>query len=219
MSEVWTYRLQDLLLFSPRVYWRTFELQNEAVWPAQLVTVVAGLALIALVRGRLRAVGIAIALALAGLWTFVGWSFLWNRYSSINWAIAYVAPMFILQAVLLVAAAAWREGLVPDRAGPRRRGGLLLAGAAIVAYPLAPPFFARPLAGAEVFGVAPDPTAVATLGFVLVSRGKLAPLLLPIPLAWLLLSGLTLHTMQDAQAWLPFAAIAITPVVLLLRSE
>jgi hypothetical protein len=38
MSEWWTYRPEDFLLFSPRVYWRMFELQNEVAcgpgnWP------------------------------------------------------------------------------------------------------------------------------------------------------------------------------------------
>ena len=32
-SEWWTYSLSDLLLFSPRTYYRLFELYNEAVWP------------------------------------------------------------------------------------------------------------------------------------------------------------------------------------------
>ena len=29
----WSYRLSDFLLFSPRVYWRMFELHNAALWP------------------------------------------------------------------------------------------------------------------------------------------------------------------------------------------
>ena len=33
MSEWWTYRLDDFLLFSPRVYWRMFELANAALFP------------------------------------------------------------------------------------------------------------------------------------------------------------------------------------------
>jgi hypothetical protein len=33
MSEWWTYSLSDFLLFSPRTYYRLFELYNLAVWP------------------------------------------------------------------------------------------------------------------------------------------------------------------------------------------
>jgi len=39
MSEWWTYRPEDFLLFSPRVYWRLFELHNEALWPAQIAAI------------------------------------------------------------------------------------------------------------------------------------------------------------------------------------
>jgi hypothetical protein len=169
-------------------------------------------------QGR-RLAGVAVGAILAVLWTLLGWSFLWGRYSAINWAMAYVAPAFILQAILLAAACVWKGRLAFDRPGLRRNGGLSLAGAAIAVYPLLPPFFGRPMAAAEVFGVAPDPTVIATLGFLLASRGRLAPLLYPIPLAWLLLSGLTLYTMRDAQAWLPLLAIAATLAGLLLRSK
>ena len=37
MSEWWTYRAEDFLLFSPRVYWRMFELHNTALWPLHLL--------------------------------------------------------------------------------------------------------------------------------------------------------------------------------------
>lgn len=43
MTEWWTYSPADFLLFSPRVYYRLFELHNEAVWPAQVLTLGLGL--------------------------------------------------------------------------------------------------------------------------------------------------------------------------------
>ena len=44
MSEWWTYRLSDFLMFAPRTYHRLFELHNAEVWPLQIVTIAAGLA-------------------------------------------------------------------------------------------------------------------------------------------------------------------------------
>ena len=160
--------------------------------------------------------GLWIALILAALWAFVGWSFLWSRYAAINWAIAYVAPAFGLQALLLAIAAA-RGGLAFDRRDIAARLGLLLAVIGLVAYPLLPPLFGRPWTSAEVFGIAPDPTAIVTLGILLAASGRLVPLLFPIPLLWLLLSGLTLRTMGDPQAWLPLSAAAAAVVLLILR--
>ena len=51
MSEWWTYRPSDFLMFAPRTYWRLFELHNEAWWPAQaIVSVLAALRLVGLRR-------------------------------------------------------------------------------------------------------------------------------------------------------------------------
>ena len=52
MSEWWTYRAEDFLLFSPRVYWRMFELHNAALWPLHLLTLAAGLIVILLIARR-----------------------------------------------------------------------------------------------------------------------------------------------------------------------
>ena len=42
MPEWWTYSLSDFLLFSPRTYYRLFELYNAAVWPGQVLAVAVG---------------------------------------------------------------------------------------------------------------------------------------------------------------------------------
>ncbi|RWM20774.1 MAG: hypothetical protein E5X53_13020 [Mesorhizobium sp.] len=217
MLEWWTYRLEDFLLFSPRVYWRMFELANAAFWPVHLLTLAAGLALVLLVLRRAHRHSLWVALVLAALFAFVGWSFLWSRYAVINWAIAYVAPAFGLQALLLLAIGGAQGGLAFDRQDIAGRLGLLLIAVGLVVYPLLPPLFGRPWVSAEVFGIAPDPTAIAALGVLLAASGGLVPLLFPIPLLWLLLSGLTLHVMGDPQAWLPLLAAGTTVAVLALR--
>jgi hypothetical protein len=218
MSEWWTYRPEDFLLFSPRVYWRMFELQNETLWPLHLVTVAAGLVIILVLLRRPKHGGGLIGFFLAALWVFVGWTFLWNRYAAINWAITYVIPIFALQALMLAIASITRGGLTFDRRGVAGWAGLLLATSALVLYPLLPPLTERPLPSAEVFGIAPDPTAIVTLGLLLAARGRLLPTLLPIPLLWCVLSSLTLWAMDDQQAWLPLLVVAIVLVALGLQS-
>ncbi|RUV26031.1 MULTISPECIES: DUF6064 family protein [unclassified Mesorhizobium] len=217
MSEWWTYRLEDFLLFSPRVYWRMFELANAAFWPLHLLTLGAGLAIVLLVLRRPPRHGLWIALVLAALFAFVGWSFLSSRYAVINWAIAYVAPAFGLQALLLAFGGAARGGLAFEQRDIAARLGLLIMAAGLVVYPLLPPLFRRPWTSAEVFGIAPDPTAITTLGVLLAASGGPVPLLFAIPLLWLLLSGLTLHAMGDPQAWPPLLAAGTTVAALALR--
>ena len=112
MSEWWTYCLTNFLLFSPRTYYRLFELYNADVWPLQLVTLALGVA-IAFLIWRARAwSGRAIAAILAALWLFVAWAYLLERYDTINWAARYFAIAFVLQAALLV----W-TGVIRNRLG------------------------------------------------------------------------------------------------------
>ena len=217
MSEWWAYRPEDLLLFSPRVYWRMFELHNAAFWPLHLATLAAGLAIVLLALRPSRGQVLWVALILAALWAFVGWSFLWNRYAAINWAIEYAAPAFGLQAMLLAIVGGARGGLAFGRRDIAGWLGLMIAVIGLVVYPLLPSLFGRPWTSAEVFGIEPDPTAIATLGVLLAASGRLLPLLFPIPLLWLLISGLTLHTMGDPQAWMPLLTAGIVIAALVLR--
>ena len=80
---------------------------------------------------------------------------------------------------------------------------------AVLISPLVGLWFERSWSGLELFGSAPDPTTLATLGVLTLVRHPLGPILLPIPLAWALFSGLTLLAMDDP-LWplLPSAALA-----------
>jgi hypothetical protein len=113
MLEWWTYRPEDFLLFSPRVYWRMLELHNAALWPLHVLALAAGLIIVLLIAWRPRSS--APWLVLAILWIFVGWSFLWNRYADINWAAAYVAPAFAVEGVLLLVCGPLLDAVIFDR--------------------------------------------------------------------------------------------------------
>ncbi len=213
MSEWWTYSLSDFLLFSPRTYYRLFELYNLAVWPWQILAIGLGLVVLALwLRGGAWQ-GRAIAAILAACWLFVAWAYLLARYDTINWAASYFAVAFAIEALLLV----W-TGLVRDRLS--LRPGRDVAGAtglgifvfALFAWPLIGPVAGRPWLQAEIFGVAPDPTVVATLG-VLVAADRTRWELLVVPLLWCAISGATLWTMQAPDAWLVPAAALLALVL------
>jgi hypothetical protein len=219
MTEWWDYRLSDFLLFSPRAYWRLFELHNDAFWPLPIVTLALGMAALLLAVLRPRHQGRPIAILLAILWAFVGWSFLWQRYATINWAAAYVAPLFAVEALLLLIVGGMLDRLSFDQRSARRIAGFALVTLGL-AYPLLAPLSGRPWQAAEGFGLAPDPTSIATLGFLLLARGGSVLLLLLIPLLWCLASSVTLHAMNDRQAWVPFAAamLAVAAAALVLRT-
>ena len=73
MSEWWTYSLSDFLLFSPRTYYRLFELYNLAVWPWHVLAIVLGLAVLVLWLRRGAWQGRTVAVLLAACWLFVAW--------------------------------------------------------------------------------------------------------------------------------------------------
>ncbi|MFG6159201.1 DUF6064 family protein [Halomonas sp. 1390] len=209
-SAWWTYRPEDLLMFSPRVYARLFELHNQALWPAQLLALALGAAALAvLLRPGPRGTRLVVVL-LAVAWAFVAWAFLWQRYAPIHWGIAYVAPLFGLQALLLAGLAVRRGGLHLARHGRVRRGlGIGLFAYALVLHPLVALATGRGLAGAEVLGLTPDPLAIATLGVLAMAQpARRAWTLLALPALWCLQSGLTLYLLGEQGAWLPPLALA-----------
>jgi hypothetical protein len=215
VSEWWSYRPADLLMFAPRIYWRLFESINAAVWPAQLLLVCAALAwLLWFVRRGAEAAPRASAVALALCWLFVAWAFLLQRYAPINWAAEAFALGFALQALGLLALVG--GGPLQASAQPRCRAvGLGLMLWALLGHPLLAGLAARPWMQAEVFGLAPDPTAIGTLGWLLLLRGSGAGarLLLRglwlLPLAWCAISAATLGTMGTWQTLVPLAAAAL----------
>lgn len=213
LTEWWSYRLSDFLLFAPRTYWRLFALHNEALWPLHVLLAAAGVAALAFALRR-PGRGRPVAILLAFVWVFVGWSFIWQRYATINWAALYVAPLFLLEAALFLIGGPILGWLPAAQARLRRWMGALLIGLAVGAYPLLAPVSGRPWETAEVFGVAPDPTAIATLGFLLLTRGRLARTLYPIPLAWCVVSGVTLLTLEESQGSVPLAAALLAMTTL-----
>lgn len=211
MFEWWTYRPEDFLLFSPRVYWRLFELHNQALWPWQLLALLlGGLILLGMLRPRPWSDRVIAAL-LAAAWVFVAWAFLWERYATINWAVVYVVPLFVLQALLLIGIGTLKGELaMPVRWNIPRIVGIALFLYALLLHPLLPVYADRSLRTAEVFGIFPDPLAIATLGMLaMATPGQRAWPLLVAPVLWCLASWLTLDTMEAPGAWIPLLAIGL----------
>jgi hypothetical protein len=220
MSEWWTYALSDFLLFSPRVYYRLFELHNRALWPAQALTLILGLAIfLLLLRQPTRATDRLIPALLGALWMWIAWAFFWERYATINWAAPYVAPFFAVQGLLLVwiGTVRGRLAFAPSHDIVDRAGLALLAVALV--YPLLAPLMGRPWFSAEVFGIAPDPTAVATLAVLALAHGRARWLTMPIPLLWCAITGATLWTMEAGDFFVaPLAALAAIAIAYARKS-
>ncbi|QDG50531.1 MFS transporter permease [Persicimonas caeni] len=203
MGDLSTYSLEDFFPFLPEVYFRLFVRLNEGWWPAHLVALLLGAAALWLAwRGFGRLVGAALAIC----WTFVGYAFFLELYANLNWAGTYFGWAFIAQSALLLIIGALggldRElGRAPDRTQNRPLDPAGWVGVGLVVFALAIFPLLEPLTGvqdwkgAELFGIAPDPTVIATLGFVLMAR-RPRWLLLIVPVLWCAISGATAWVME-----------------------
>lgn len=209
MSEWWTYTLSDFLLFSPRTYYRLFELYNAEIWPGQVLGLLTGLAILTLARNPGPWQSRVILALLGASWLWVAWAYHYARYASINWAATYFAMTFAVEALLLIVIALAGRGLVVRGVSHWINWvGVGLVVFALAAQPLIGPLAGRPWSQVEIFGIAPDPTVVATLGVLVLACSWAKWLLLPIPILWCVVSGATAWAMQSSDAAL-MPAVAI----------
>jgi hypothetical protein len=209
MEEWRSYRLSDFALFSARVYRRLFELHNEALWPWQILALALAIVLLFAVARRPAHTPRIVPALLAAAWLWLAWAFFWRSYAAINWTATYMAPVAGLQCVLLLWLAA-RPGGLPfgPPAGMARISALGLFGASVLLYPLLAPAIGRPWRSAELFGMAPDPTAIGTLAALAMATGRARWAASILPALWCAFSGATLWAIgAEAPLLPPLAAL------------
>ncbi len=213
MSEWWTYALTDFLLFSDRTYYRLFALYNESIWPAHLAVAALVVAIaVCLRRGNENATRAILAI-LAAMWLWIAWAFHFERYATINWAALHVAAAFAVQGLLLLwFALAARPAALRIDTSLASCAALAIFLFALVGQPTIALVLGRAWRQSELFGLAPDPTAIATLGLLCLSA-RIPWLLLPIPLLWCATTGLTLWAMETPDALVTPVAGALALLV------
>jgi hypothetical protein len=214
MTEWWTYTLSDIQSFSLQTWYRLSERYNAAIWPAQIAALALGLAIVALLRRAEPPRGRIIAAILAACWLWIAIAFFSMRYAKLSWIAVYFAWGFGLEAALLL----W-TGLLRGRlAFERRPVGLAVFLLALVVHPLIGSLLSRSFRQVEVFGVAPDPTAIGTLGILLLATGRLRWELIAVPVLWCVISGASLAAMDAPAAWIMPAAAALVVILAAWRT-
>lgn len=220
METLTSYSFSDLLMFSPASYFRLFELANSGLWPGQLLLIAAAAWLWWQMRRPQPHAAPMVALLLAVIWALVAGWFLYRQYAQINLAASWFALAFALQALLLLGfslSRRYRRDVFDRRPVRGLHPGLLLFAYAVLVHPLVGVLAGRSWTGMEVFGVAPDATALATLGILLTGYRAITWPLLVIPLAWCVVSALTYLAMGYAHGIVPLvlavAALAATVVL------
>lgn len=194
MSDWTSYRLSDFILFSEAIYYRQFELYNQAIWPLHIVAILFALSVLYALCKRPVWVGRIVASVLVVSWLWVAVAFLYSWFYQIHVVANWYAFGFILQAGLVC----WFgfiknrfNELVTSRLRINVGSGLLFV--AIFLYPFIAWMSGRSWLQFEMFALAPDPTVLATIAILVllkVPRG-----LYVIPALWILISVITLSVM------------------------
>ena len=195
MSEWWTYTLSDLILFSAHAYYRLIELYNAAIWPGQVLALLLGVVVVVLVRRGTP--GRWVTAILAAGWLWIALAFHAARYAKLNTAAPYFGWMFGIEAALLLVLGRdfqWPSDL-------QGRAGLAIYLFALLGLPLFAPLLGRGWRAAEIFLIAPDPTAVGTLGLVMISRARRRWPLMIVPVAWCVVTGAVLSVWKISFWW------------------
>jgi hypothetical protein len=192
-----------------------FVAYNAAIWPVQIVAYVLGLlAVSALWLNGSRGKRLIPAI-LAGMWAWNGIVYHLLFFAAINPAAKGFAALFILQAILLAAGAIAASGprfrVEPDL---RSATGLSLIAYALLIYPILGVWAGHGLMAGPMFGVAPCPMTIFTIGMLVLARGRWALWLSIIPILWSLVglaAAVQLGISEDFG--LPVAAIALVIVL------
>jgi hypothetical protein len=162
-----------------------FAAYNSAIWPFQIVAYCAGLLAVASLWLKGLRSRWLIPAVLAILWACNGIGYHFLYFSIINPLANGFAAVFVLQAILFAASAftANRIGftVAPDL---RSWAGLALLIYALLVYPALGMLAGHGLMAGPMFGVAPCPTTIFTIGMLLLARGAWVPWLSIIPLLW-----------------------------------
>lgn len=182
------------LPFTREQFLGLFEAYNQAIWPAQVVAYLLGLAAVLVVIAGVRGSSRIVCGILAAFWLWLGAAFLFGAMRTID---AGPGPMvfgtaFLLQSALWVTAGVLRS----DVRFERRLTSASVLGWAMIAYALVLYPLLGLLAGhvyprQPMFGVAPCPTVIFTFGLLLLTATRVPKYLLLIPFAWAVTSGLS----------------------------
>lgn len=208
-----------MLPFSHEQFLAVFAQYNQAVWPAQVLGYVLGLAASAcLVRSGAWASRVA-AGALVLMWLWTGAVYHGLFFSRVNPAAYVFGAAFAVQAMLL-GVAAWRGSL---RLGAGRGGrhawiGWILIAYALAGYPMVGKLSGMTYPHVPVFGITPCPLTLFTFGVLLLAPARVPWWLLGIPLAWSLIGGSAAAILQVPQDW-PLLFSALAAVMILARQR
>ncbi len=206
ISALTSYSIRDFISFSDEVYFRFFVRQFEAVWPTHIAMLVVGVVILAFgYKGKPSAVAVAMAIPLA----CSALTFHFKYFAELSPIGTVFGWAFLIQILLLLVWGFLQSSTESFRPTVHAITGISISAFALIGYPLLTKGGEWGWQGAEIFGMAPDPTICLCFGAILLAARPLwSLLLLPIPLLWSFATWATLDTFESNYAFvLPLVAL------------
>lgn len=193
-----SYSISNFIPFMDEVYFRLFERQFEAWWPAHLLMLALGIGIIILAcMGKVRAVAVALAIPFA----VSAITFHFQLYAELTPVGKYFGWAFLIQIPLILIWGFVTKSRETFRPTVHTVTGTAIAVFGMFGYPILALLTERTWQGAAYFGMAPDPTICFFLGIVLIcARPVWLFLLLPVPLLWAFTTWGTLDSLDASFA-------------------
>jgi len=201
-----------MLPFTTEEFFAVFARYNTAIWPAQIGAEALGLAALILLFRSGPLASRVICLILAAFWLLMGTGYHLLFFTRINTLAYAFGLLFVAQAALLFV-----EGMIRRQITFRAEAdwrtclAWALIGYALVIYPLIGLLGSHPYPMTPLFGVAPCPTTIFTLGLLLLSNASWR--LFVIPLVWSVVGGSAAVLLAVPQDYGLILAGAIAPVL------
>lgn len=171
--------------FTVEQFLEVFAAYNAAIWPAQIVAYGLGLVAFAVLWAKWPLASRLILSILALMWLLNGIGYHFLFFSAINPAAKLFAGFFVLQALLFAGCAVPAKGVsFQIERKFTSAAGITVIVYAMLIYPILGIWAGHGLMAGPMFGVAPCPTTIFTIGMLLLARGKWVARLSIIPILW-----------------------------------
>src|SRR6056297_3331270 len=178
------------LPFTQDQFLEVFATYNDAIWPVQPLAGLLGVAAVGLVFVGLPWADRAISLILTFFWAFTAIVYHWLHFSEINRAAWIFGALFLLAAAVFFVEGAIRSRIrFAARSDPGGWTGAMLIVYGLVAYPALGLIWTHPYPQTPLFGVAPCPTTIFTIGILLLATHRRPRMLAALPLVWAIIGA------------------------------
>jgi hypothetical protein len=202
--------------FTGDQFFEVFAAYNAAIWPVQIIAYALGLIAVAMLWSNWSIGKQLVLTILAIMWLWIGFAYHLKFFAPINPAAKGFAAIFIVQAILLLASSIDRDSLQLEvRRDLRSFLGLAAIFYALFVYELLGYLSGHGLMRGPLFGVAPCPTTIFTVGVLLLARGKPVIWLAIIPVIWSIV-GVSAAVLFDVREDIALAVTATILVIVLI---